>query len=77
MMFALNYMAVCYGLKSSLSNFYNPYKKPMEEIFDAKSRQITTFPAGKIGGGAVGRTNLANEVCQIWRHLERGSFSRS
>ena len=28
MMFALNFAAVRYGLKSSVSHFYNPYKKP-------------------------------------------------
>ncbi len=28
MMFALNFVAVRFGLKFSLSNFYNPYKKP-------------------------------------------------
>ena len=58
MMFALKLAAVCYGLKFSLSHFFDPYKKPMEEIFAAKSRQITTFPAGKIGGGAGGKNQF-------------------
>ena len=31
MMFALNYVAVRYGLKSSVSNFLIHIKKPMEE----------------------------------------------
>ena len=31
MMLALNFMAVCLSQRFSLSNLYNPYKKPMEE----------------------------------------------
>ena len=54
MMFALNLAAVRFSLKFSVFHFLIHIKKPMEEIFAAKSRQITTFPSGKIGGGARG-----------------------
>ena len=31
MMFALNFVAVRFNLKFSVSHFFDPYKKPMEE----------------------------------------------
>ena len=35
----------------------------MEEIFAAKTRQITTFPEGKIGGGARGEEPIWQTKC--------------
>ena len=45
MMFALNYMAVCSSLKSSVSHFFDPYKKPMEERGAGGGTRL--FPQGK------------------------------
>ena len=73
MMFALNFAAVCFGSKFSVSNFLihikSQWKKylPRErvKIFVAFLRQITNFRYAEISAGARGgRTNLANEVSQ-------------
>ena len=54
MMFALNFTAIRFSLKFSVFHFLIHIKSQTEEIFAALTRQITTFPAGKIGGGARG-----------------------
>ena len=46
MMFALNYVAVRFSLKSSVSHFYNPYKKPNGG--EGRGGRNQTFPAGKM-----------------------------
>ena len=76
MMFALNFMAVRLSQKFSLSNFLIHNKATGRNICRVNAPN-NEFPLrGNIGGGAGGRTNLANIVCQILRQLERGSFSR-
>ena len=76
MMFALNFVVVCYGLSLLLSNFLIHNKATGGKICRAFAAN-NEFPLrGNIGGGAGGRTNLANIVCQILWQRERGSFSR-
>ena len=63
MMFALNFVAVRYGLKSFVFNFFDPYKKPngrniCRDFAANNDFPYGKFPAGKIGGGAGGKNQF-------------------
>ena len=77
MMFALNFMAVRLSQKSSLSNLYNPYKKPNggegrggEEPDFSRRENVPLF-------GLQGRMPADCRKPKFASAPERGSFSRT
>ena len=61
MMFALNFVAVRFGLKFPLSNFFDPYKKPNGGNICRVNAPNNDFPYGKDRRGRGGRNQTFPE----------------